>query len=100
MFNGIGAFITAIVTNMQTIVLAVITLALAWAGYQFLTGNPQGGKDWLRNAFVGGALVLLAVPFLDRKVSKDEPSPGFTVIGLLALVYLLVFTIVGYYATQ
>jgi uncharacterized membrane protein len=62
MFNGIGAFITAIVTNMQTIVLAVITLALAWAGYQFLTGNPQGGKDWLRNAFVGGALVLLAVP--------------------------------------
>ena len=49
--------------------------------------------------FGAAAFVLLAVPFLDRKASKDEPSPGFTVIGVLALGYLLVFTIVGYYAT-
>jgi hypothetical protein len=62
MFTGIGAFITAIVTNAQTIALAVIALAVLWAGYQYLTGNPQGGKEWLRNAFVGGALVLLATP--------------------------------------
>jgi len=49
--------------------------------------------------FGAAAIVLLAVPFLDRKASKDEPSPAFTLIGVLALTYLLVFTIVGYYAT-
>ncbi|HEV3215289.1 MAG TPA: cytochrome bc complex cytochrome b subunit [Vicinamibacterales bacterium] len=45
------------------------------------------------------AAILVAVPFLDRRASKDEPSPAFTVLGLVALLYLIVFTIVGYFAS-
>ena len=45
------------------------------------------------------ACILLVVPFIDFRASRDEPSPGFTALGLLALAYLLVFTIIGYYAT-
>ncbi len=44
------------------------------------------------------ALVLLLVPFLDRRSARDEPSPVFTALGLVALVYLIVFTIIGYRA--
>jgi quinol-cytochrome oxidoreductase complex cytochrome b subunit len=44
------------------------------------------------------AVVLLMVPFLDRRASREEPSPMFTAIGLLALAYLIVFTIIGYRA--
>jgi len=50
-------------------------------------------------AFGAAAVLLLIVPFLDRKASSDVPSPLFTAMGLLALTYLLVFTVVGYYAT-
>jgi len=42
------------------------------------------------------ALVLL--PFLDRRSSREEPSPLITVIGVVALVYLVVMTVVGYVA--
>ena len=45
------------------------------------------------------AAILVAIPFLDRRASKDEPSPAFTVLGLAALVYMIVFTIIGYYAS-
>ena len=45
------------------------------------------------------AIILIAVPFLDRHASNDEPSPGFTVLGVLALLYMTVFTIIGYYAS-
>ena len=44
------------------------------------------------------AALLVAVPFLDRRASREEPSPVLTVIGVLALIYLIVFTIVGYMA--
>ena len=44
------------------------------------------------------ALVLLLVPFLDRRSAREEPSPVFTALGLVALAYLIVFTIVGYRA--
>jgi len=44
------------------------------------------------------AVVLLMVPFLDRRASREEPSPMFTAIGLLALAYLIVFTVIGYRA--
>src|SRR5207244_6359478 len=40
------------------------------------------------------AAILVAIPFLDRRASKDEPSPAFTVLGLAALVYMIVFTII------
>ena len=45
------------------------------------------------------AILLVAVPFLDRRASRDEPSRAFTVLGLAALVYLIAFTIIGYLAS-
>src|SRR4249919_1978485 len=44
------------------------------------------------------ALFLLLVPFLDRRSNRGENSPAFTVIAVLALLYLVIFTIVGHYA--
>jgi len=44
------------------------------------------------------ALVLVVVPFLDRRASRGEPSPLFTWLALLGLLYLVSFTIIGYYA--
>jgi cytochrome b6 len=43
-----------------------------------------------------GAGVLLAVPFLDRNVSKRGKSPLFSVAGVLALIYMLGMTCWGY----
>jgi cytochrome b6 len=44
------------------------------------------------------ALVLLIVPFLDRRASRGEPSPLFTALAIVALLYLVAFTIIGHYA--
>jgi cytochrome b6 len=44
------------------------------------------------------ALFLVMVPFLDRRASRGESSPVFTVIAILTLVYLVSFTIIGHYA--
>ncbi|MBI3402468.1 MAG: cytochrome bc complex cytochrome b subunit [Acidobacteria bacterium] len=44
------------------------------------------------------AMVLVVVPFLDRKALKGERSPAFTVLAVLGLVYLVTFTIIGQYA--
>src|SRR5947207_4525428 len=44
------------------------------------------------------ALVLVLVPFLDRRASRGESSRLFTVIAMLGLVYLVTFTIVGHFA--
>ena len=44
------------------------------------------------------ALFLVLVPFLDRRASRGERSPMFTVLAALGLVYLVVFTIIGHYA--
>lgn len=41
---------------------------------------------------IGGALVLL-VPFLDKKANKDQPSPLFTWLGVLFLIFLIAITI-------
>ncbi len=41
---------------------------------------------------IGGALILL-VPFLDRKASREEKSPWFTFIGILAIIFLIAITI-------
>jgi cytochrome b6 len=49
-------------------------------------------------AFGIAAVVLVVVPFLDRRASRDQPSPALTVLGVLALLYTIVFTIVGYLA--
>jgi cytochrome b6 len=45
------------------------------------------------------ALFLVAVPFFDRRASRGERSPLFTVLAVLGLVYLVSFTIIGHYAT-
>ena len=44
------------------------------------------------------AVFLVLVPFLDRRASRRERSPVFTIIALLGLLYLVTFTIVGHYA--
>jgi cytochrome b6 len=44
------------------------------------------------------ALFLVMVPFLDRRASRGQSSPVFTVIAVLTLVYLVSFTIIGHYA--
>ena len=42
------------------------------------------------------AALLVAVPFLDRGIMTRGRSPGFTVAGVLALVYIVGFTAYGY----
>jgi cytochrome b6 len=49
-------------------------------------------------AFGAAALFLVLVPFLDRRASRGERSPLFTLLATLALVYLVTFTIVGHFA--
>ena len=49
-------------------------------------------------AFGFVAVFLVLVPFLDRRASRGERSPVFTVLAALGLVYLIVFTIIGHYA--
>ena len=44
------------------------------------------------------AIVLVLVPFLDRRASRGERSPVFTIMAVLGLVYLVTFTIIGHYA--
>jgi quinol-cytochrome oxidoreductase complex cytochrome b subunit len=44
------------------------------------------------------AVFLLLVPFLDRRASRGEPSPLFTLAAVMGLVYLITFTIVGHFA--
>jgi cytochrome b6 len=44
------------------------------------------------------AVVLVLVPFLDRRASRGERSPVFTIMAVLGLVYLVTFTIIGHYA--
>lgn len=44
------------------------------------------------------AVVLIAIPFLDRRASRGERSPFFTLLAWLAAAYLVVFTIIGYMA--
>jgi cytochrome b6 len=41
-------------------------------------------------------LLLMLVPFLDRKVSRTGDSPLFTWIGVLAVVYIVGMTAWGY----
>jgi len=44
------------------------------------------------------AMFLVLVPFLDRRANRGEESPMFSLLALLGLVYLVMFTIVGHYA--
>jgi len=46
--------------------------------------------------FMGAGLVLVLVPFLDRKAARGRWSLGFTVAGLLALAYMVAMTALSY----
>jgi len=48
--------------------------------------------------FSAAAGLLLFVPFLDRRASEGKANRLLTVAGVLAVVYLVVFTIYGYVA--
>jgi cytochrome b6 len=41
-------------------------------------------------------VLLLLMPFIDRKAARGERSPVFTAIGWFAIVYITVTTIIGY----
>ncbi len=43
-----------------------------------------------------GGLLMVLVPFLDRKVNVTGRSPAFTFIGILALIYIVGMTAWGY----
>ncbi|HEX6199070.1 MAG TPA: cytochrome bc complex cytochrome b subunit [Thermoanaerobaculia bacterium] len=45
-----------------------------------------------------GGLVLVLVPFLDRGLVRRGRSPGFTVAGILAVVYIVAMTAWGYHS--
>ena len=49
-------------------------------------------------AFGLAAALLVLVPFLDRRASRGQSSPMFTVVAVLGLMYLVAFTIIGHYA--
>ena len=46
--------------------------------------------------FSFGGLLMMLVPFLDRKVNLTGRSPVFTYIGILALIYIVGMTAWGY----
>ena len=46
-----------------------------------------------------GGVVLLLIPFLDRRAARGEPSPLFTLIGIALIVYVLALTYLGYTAS-
>ncbi len=49
--------------------------------------------------FLTAGLLLLLVPFLDRRSARGEPNHLFTAIGLAALAYVVVLTWLGYTAS-
>jgi cytochrome b6 len=49
-------------------------------------------------AFGLAAAFLVLVPFLDRRASRGESSPVFTIFAAIGLVYLVALTIIGHYA--
>jgi len=46
-----------------------------------------------------GGLFLLLVPILDRRTARGEPSRLFTWIGIAIILYMLLFTYLGYTAS-
>jgi cytochrome b6 len=46
-----------------------------------------------------GGLFLLLIPFLDRRAARGQPSPLFTWVGVLVIVYIVVLTYLGYAAS-
>ena len=45
-----------------------------------------------------GAAVWTFVPFLDKKTARGERSPWFSIAGWILIAYIVVMTLVGYFA--
>ena len=57
--QGIGSLITTIYTQAQQFILpALLVLAIAVGGYQFMIGDHKGAKSWIIGGLVGAAIVL------------------------------------------
>jgi cytochrome b6 len=48
--------------------------------------------------FALAALVWIILPFFDRKSNRGEFNRLFTIIGVAALAYIIIFTLIGYLA--
>lgn len=66
---------------------------------KFVPGGEFAGIEFEAMAilvFGIGGLLLVMVPFLDRRVVKEGRSPGYTLIGILALIYIVALSCWGY----
>jgi cytochrome b6 len=66
---------------------------------KFVPGGSILGLEYEAIPILGfglGALALVLVPFLDRGAARRGRSPGFTVVGAVALIYMLAVTCWGY----
>jgi cytochrome b6 len=48
--------------------------------------------------FTVAGIIWVILPFVDKKSNRGEYSRPFTIIGVVALLYVIVFTIIGYVA--
>ena len=46
-----------------------------------------------------GGLFLLLIPVLDRRTARGEPSRLFTWIGIAIILFMVLFTVLGYMAS-
>lgn len=66
---------------------------------KFVPGGEIAGIEYEAIPILGfglAGLLLVLVPFLDRRVVREGRSPGFTAVGALALVYIIGMTAWGY----
>lgn len=49
--------------------------------------------------FAAAAMIWVVLPFFDRRSNRGEHNRLFTIIGVIALSYIIVFTIFGYVAS-
>ncbi|MCG8344424.1 MAG: cytochrome b N-terminal domain-containing protein [Chlorobiales bacterium] len=64
-----------------------------WAQFQLLKDLKfEGGELLAIIIFTIGAIVWVLVPFMDRKASREEKSPLFTIMGLLFLAFMIIGT--------
>lgn len=62
-----------------------------WAQFQFLKDLKfPGGEEAAIAIFTIGGILWALVPFIDRKASREEKSPMYTIFGLLVLAFLLI----------
>ena len=66
---------------------------------KLVPGGAVAGIEYEAFPIIGfgvGALVLLLVPFVDRRAARDARSPWLSAVGAAALVYVVAMTAWGY----